>query len=88
MDLHILYPHLPHFLRGYLGSEFYTSQSNRPAFRRSLRLALRQAPADYPPGPVDPRLARQPMGIAALPVPVLPVTESSLLPHTLPMQPH
>ena len=66
----------------------YASLSSRSDFRRSLRLALRQAHADYTPGPVDPRMVRQPTGVAALLVPVLPVSGSSLEPHTFPVQPH
>ena len=67
------------------GLGVYAGLSYRPDFRRSLRLALRQAHADYTPGPVDTRMIRQPTGVVTLPVPVRPVSGSSLEPHTLPV---
>ena len=83
MDLHVLYPHHLQVFRGCLGSKFYAGLSGRPVFRRSFRLPLHQTPADYMPGPVGTRMAHLPTGVAALPVPVLPMTESLLEPHTL-----
>ena len=87
MDLHVLYPLLPLFLRGYLGLGFLLARLTGLSFA---------APYASPSSGLLQTIHRVLLthgwlvilwGLR-LPVPVLPVTEFSLLPHTLPVLPH